>query len=309
MQNYNIFCIYANYLTKKVYILVYVKKKVYLCTLKFEIICRIMYKTIRHLLVLSVLSAMFVGCVTQKQMTYLSDANSEKAESINADFHPQSEMVIRPGDALTIFVSALDQEAVVPYNLPMVVYAKPGEVQPTTTPSMQYYIVDEAGDIEFPILGKLHIAGLRRNEVEDFVKKELEKQVINPMVHVNLINAKVSVMGEVTRPGQIPITNGRITLLDALAAAGDLTPYGRRDNVLVSREVDGKMQMVRLDLRSADIYKSPYFFLQQNDVVYVSPNKVRAVSSTNAGLWFSMVSTVASAATVIVTIVSVTQKK
>jgi polysaccharide export outer membrane protein len=97
-------------------------------------------------------------------------------------------------------------------------------------------------------------------------------------------------------------------LLDALAAAGDLTPYGRRDNVLVSREVDGKMQMVRLDLRSADIYKSPYFFLQQNDVVYVSPNKVRAVSSTNAGLWFSMVSTVASAATVIVTIVSVTQK-
>ncbi len=308
MQNYNIFCIYANYLTKKVYILVYVKKKVYLCTLKFEIICRIMYKTIRHLLVLSVLSAMFVGCVTQKQMTYLSDANSEKAESINADFHPQSEMVIRPGDALTIFVSALDQEAVVPYNLPMVVYAKPGEVQPTTTPSMQYYIVDEAGDIEFPILGKLHIAGLRRNEVEDFVKKELEKQVINPMVHVNLINAKVSVMGEVTRPGQIPITNGRITLLDALAAAGDLTPYGRRDNVLVSREVDGKMQMVRLDLRSADIYKSPYFFLQQNDVVYVSPNKVRAVSSTNAGLWFSMVSTVASAATVIVTIVSVTQK-
>ena len=308
MQNYNIFCIYANYLTKKVYILVYVKKKVYLCTLKFEIICRIMYKTIRHLLVLSVLSAMFVGCVTQKQMTYLSDANSEKAESINADFHPQSEMVIRPGDALTIFVSALDQEAVVPYNLPMVVYAKPGEVQPTTTPSMQYYIVDEAGDIEFPILGKLHIAGLRRNEVEDFVKKELEKQVINPMVHVNLINAKVSVIGEVTRPGQIPITNGRITLLDALAAAGDLTPYGRRDNVLVSREVDGKMQMVRLDLRSTDIYKSPYFFLQQNDVVYVSPNKVRAVSSTNAGLWFSMVSTVASAATVIVTIVSVTQK-
>ncbi len=308
MQNYNIFCIYANYLTKKVYILVYVKKKVYLCTLKFEIIRRVMYKTIRHLLVLSVLSAMFAGCVTQKQMTYLSDANSEKAESINADFHPQSEMVIRPGDALTIFVSALDQEAVVPYNLPMVVYAKPGEVQPTTTPSMQYYIVDEAGDIEFPILGKLHIAGLRRNEVEIFVKKELEKQVINPMVHVNLINAKVSVMGEVTRPGQIPITNGRITLLDALAAAGDLTPYGRRDNVLVSREVDGKMQMVRLDLRSADIYKSPYFFLQQNDVVYVSPNKVRAVSSTNAGLWFSMVSTVASAATVIVTIVSVTQK-
>ncbi|MBO6306739.1 MAG: polysaccharide biosynthesis/export family protein [Paludibacteraceae bacterium] len=267
-----------------------------------------MHKTIRHLLVLTLFPALLAGCVTQKQMTYMSDARAEKAEEINASFKPQSEMVIRSGDALTIFVSALDQEAVVPFNLPMVVYAKPGEEQPTTTPSMQYYIVDESGDIEFPVLGKLRVAGLRRNEVENLVKKELESQLVNPTVHVNLIGAKVSVMGEVARPGQIPITSGRVTVLDALAAAGDLTPYGRRDNVLVSREVDGKMQMARLDLRSADIYNSPYFFLQQNDVVYVSPNKVRAVSSTNAGLWFSMVSTVASAATVIVTIVSVTKK-
>ena len=267
-----------------------------------------MHKTISQLLLFGVLAVAVTGCVTQKQMTYLSDADAGKAEAVNADFHPQSEMVIRSGDALTIFVSALDQEAVVPYNPPMVVYAKPGEVQPTTTPSMQYYIVDEAGDIEFPVLGKLRVAGLRRNEVEAMMKKELERQVVNPMVHVNLIGAKVSVMGEVARPGQIPITSGRVTVLDALAAAGDLTPYGRRDNVLVSREVDGKMQMARLDLRSADIYNSPYFFLQQNDVVYVSPNKVRAVSSTNAGLWFSMVSTVASAATVIVTIVSVSKK-
>ena len=131
--------------------------------------------------------------------------------------------------------------------------------------------------------------------------------MVNPNVHVNLVNAKVSVLGEVNKPGQVPMTSGRITLLDALAAAGDMTPYGRRDNVLVTREVDGKIEIARLNLRSADIYTSPYYFLQQNDVVYVSPNKVRVVSSANASLWFSLVSTLASAATVIVTVINATK--
>ena len=101
------------------------------------------------------------------------------------------------------------------------------------------------------------------------------------------------------------MTTGRLTILEALAAAGDMTPFGKRDNVLVTREIDGKVEMARVDLRSADLVNSPYYYLQQNDVVYVSPNKVRAVSSANAGLWLSMVSTVASAATVIVTVVNV----
>lgn len=170
---------------------------------------------------------------------------------------------------------------------------------------MQYYTVDEAGNIDFPVLGALHVAGLKRTEVAQLIKEQLEKQVVNPLVQVALVNAHVSVLGEVNKPGQIPMTSGRITLLDALAAAGDMTPYGKRDNVLVTREVDGKIEMARVDLRSADLITSPYYYLQQNDMVYVSPNKVRAVSSANAGLWLSMVSTVASAATVIVTVVNV----
>ena len=100
-----------------------------------------------------------------------------------------------------------------------------------------------------------------------------------------------------------------VTFLDALAAAGDLTVYGRRDNVMITREVDGKLQIARLNLRDANLYTSPYYYLQQNDVIYVSPNKVRAISSANAGLWLSMVSTVASAATVIVTVVNVAGQK
>jgi polysaccharide export outer membrane protein len=164
-------------------------------------------------------------------------------------------------------------------------------------------MVDEAGDIELPVLGKVHVAGLKRPEVEAVIKQKLETQVVDPLVQVNLIGAKVSVMGEVARPGQVGMPKGRITILEALAAAGDLTPYGRRDNVLVTREVEGKLEMARVDLRSADLYTSPYYYLQQNDVIYVSPNSVRAINSTNAGLWLSVVSTALSAATVIVTVV------
>ena len=131
----------------------------------------------------------------------------------------------------------------------------------------------------------------------------MEKQVLNPSVQIRLVNAKVSVLGEVNRPGNVPMTGDRLTILEALAAAGDLTVYGKRDNVLVSREVNGKVEMQRLNLRSTELYKSPYYYLQQNDVIYVSPNKVRAIGSTNSGLWLSVVSTALSAATVIVTVV------
>ena len=245
------------------------------------------------------------GCVTQKQLTYMQGAGPQTADTLNSRFVPQTEAIIRGGDALTIYVSALDQEAVVPYNLPTVVYATPGSNQLQTTPSMQYYTVDEAGNIDFPVLGTIHVAGLKRTEVAQLIKEQLEKQVVNPLVQVSLVNAHVSVLGEVNKPGRVPMTGGRITLLDALAAAGDMTPYGKRDNVLVTREVEGKIEMARIDMRSADLITSPYYYLQQNDVVYVSPNKVRAISSANAGLWLSMVSTVASAATVIVTVVNV----
>ena len=248
---------------------------------------------------LGLVAMMSASCVTQKQMTYLRDAQPETADAVNASLQTQSEMVIRQGDALTIFVSALDKEAVTPYNLPTVVFSQPGVTQVQTTPTLQYYIVDEAGDVELPVLGK---------EAEQTIKTRLEAQVMNPLVKVNLVNAKVSVLGEVARPGQITMTSGRMTILDALAAAGDLTVYGKRDDVLVTRETDGKIEIARLNLRNADLYTSPYYYLQQNDVVYVSPNKVRAISSANAGLWLSMVSTVASAATVIVTVINASKK-
>ena len=266
-----------------------------------------MNKTIQHLLILGLVSLLSASCVTQKKMTYLRDASPEIADSINAKFEAQSETVIRSGDALTIVVSALDKEAVAPFNLYSYNQASPGSAQIQTTSTLQYYIVDEDGNVEMPILGKIPVAGLKRVEVEQAIREKLERQVMNPMVKVNLIGAKVSVLGEVKQPGYVSLGRGRLTILEALAAVGDLTPYGRRENVLITREVDGKLEMARLDLGDVNLYTSPYYYLQQNDVVYVSPNKVRVVNSANTGLWLSMVSTVASAATVIVTVVSVTQ--
>ena len=259
-------------------------------------------KTIKNI-VLILVAMIAAGCVTQKKMTYLRDVDASTAEAINAQFHAQSQTILRSGDAVTIFVSALDAEAVVPYNQPTAIYAQPGTNAVQTTPMLQYYIVDENGDVTMPVLGKVHIAGLTRVEAEEAVRQQLAQQVVNPTVQVRLINAKVSVLGEVNKPGQVPMTGDRLTLLEALAAAGDMTVYGRRDNVLVTREVNGQLELARIDLNGSDVFASPFYYLQQNDVVYVSPNKVRAVSSTNASLWISLVGTLASTAAVVVTIV------
>ena len=266
-----------------------------------------MKKSFQQILVMGLIALSAVSCVTKKNMTVMREAGPEMMDSINAKFQAKTETIIRSGDALTVVVSALDADAVVPYNLPTATFATPGQKELQTTASMQYYTVGEDGAIELPVLGKVQVAGLTRPEVEKKIQGLLEKQVLNPMVIVTLIDAKVTVMGEVGSPGPISMKNGRLTILEAIAAAGDLTPYGRRENVLVTREVDGKIEMARLDLRDVNILTSPYYYLQQNDIVYVSPNHVRVVQSTNVGLYLSMVSTIASAATVIVTVVSVSQ--
>ncbi len=262
-----------------------------------------MYKKLRQICALALVVMTAASCVTQKQMTYLRDADASQTQAINANFISQSETVLRSGDAITVFITALDQEAVTPYNLPTAVYATPGTDKVQATPTLQYYIIDANGDVTLPVMGAVHVAGLTSTAAAQAIREKLETQVVSPSVQVRLINAKVSVLGEVNRPGQIALTGERITILDALAAAGDMTVYGKRDNVLITREVNGQIELARVDVGSAALYSSPYYYLQQNDVVYVSPNKVRAISSANAGLWLSVVSTALSATTVIVTVV------
>lgn len=246
------------------------------------------------------------SCVSRKQLAYLRDVTSESVNEINKNMQTQPETRVKITDALVITVSALDPEAVLPYNLPNVAYATPTSENIPTTPSFQYYTVDANGDIDFPVLGKLHVVGMTQSEVIDMIKGRLQGQLNNPIVSMRFLNAKVTVLGEVKNPGSYPLNNGGMTLLEALGAAGDLTQYGRRDNILITRENNGKIEFARLNLQSKDIFTSPYFYLQQNDVVYIEPNQARTTSNQSLSLWLSLVGTLSSATTVVVSVLSAT---
>ncbi len=248
---------------------------------------------------------MFASCSSQKSMTYFRGVTAESADAINSQFKEAAEPRIVKGDQLLITVSALDQEAAAPFNLPALTYMSGTSTTLSTTPTLQYYVVDVSGNITFPVLGNLHVEGLKKSELITMMEDRLQKVLKDPVVTVRFLNYAVTVMGEVNRPGRYGSSNERMTILDALGAAGDLTPYGLRDNVLVTRETEGKLSFARLDLNSDSIFTSPYYYLQQNDVIYVSPNKVRAISSQNLSLYFSMISTLASTAAVVVSAINV----
>ena len=254
------------------------------------------------------LVALMSSCISNKQLIVFKTVTAETAEEINKTMQPQPEPRVKINDALIITVSALDPEAVVPYNLPTVSYESPTSSTVPTTSSFQYYTVDEEGYIDFPILGKLYVVGLKQSEVINLIEGKLQGQVTNPIVTMRFLNARVTILGEVKRPGTFALNNGRMTLLEALGVAGDLTQYANRSNVLITRENNGKVEFARLDLRSEEVFTSPYFYLQQNDVVYVEPNQARSTSNQSIGLWLSMVGTVASAATVVVSVLSMNKE-
>jgi polysaccharide export outer membrane protein len=251
--------------------------------------------------------AIMCSCVTRKQLAYFQPITAESAEEINKNMKPQPEPRVKINDALVITVSALDPEAVLPYNLPNVSYATPTSEYMPTHQTYQYYTVDAHGDIMFPVLGKLHVVGMTQSEVIELIQKRLEGQVINPIVSMRFLNAKVTVLGEVKRPGSYLLNNGGMTLLEALGAAGDMTQFGNRSNVLITRENNGKLEFARLNLCSDEVFTSPYFYLQQNDVIVVEPNQARTTNNQSIGLWLSMVGTVSSAVTVVVSVVSATK--
>ena len=171
----------------------------------------------------------------------------------------------------------------------------------TPTPT-QSYLVDINGNITFPVLGDIKLAGKTKSEAINYLKERLEPFLKDPIITIKFLNYKITVIGEVARPGQYTINNERVTVLDALGLAGDMTPYGKRNTVLITRENNGKLEFARLNLNSDELFTSPYYFLQQNDVVYVEPNSVRAIASQNISLYLSMITTLGSLATVILTI-------
>ena len=213
---------------------------------------------------------------------------------------------IQPDDELIITITSTLPEATAMYNLPLGNPSLKGNINATQSPRIQTHIVDRNGMIQLPVLGEIQAAGLSTKELEAVIKNRVSEQVKDPFVRVEMINFTVNVMGEVRAPQRIVVGKERFSVLDALAAAGDLTEYGKRDNVLVIRTENGKSTYHRLNLTDGSIYASPYFYLQQNDVVYVEPNDIKIDNSKYnqfSAFKLSQLSTIVSLASVVASLV------
>ena len=249
-------------------------------------------KKISFLLV-ALTAVLFSSCGNYKHVAYFQ--NSDEVSLAQSQYLFDAK--IMPKDVLNITVSASNDEAAAPFNLTIATPYTLGQRSSYSQAMLQSYIVDNAGYIDFPIVGKLHLAGLTKNEAEQLIHDQVKPYMAaaeNPIVTVRMINYKISVLGEVARPGMFTVANEKITILEALAQAGDLTIYGVRDRVKLIRETNtGEKEIHVLNLNDANIINSPYFYLQQNDVVYVEPNKVKAQNSSVGSmttLWFSATS-------------------
>jgi polysaccharide biosynthesis/export protein len=231
---------------------------------------------IKKILILLLFFSMF-SCASNKDIHYFQDISSLSQEVKN--YEPK----IKPDDLLMIFVSAPDPEVAAPFNMGI------ASIQGMSTgmaldmasgqQRFQTYLVNNEGFVDFPVLGRLKFGGLTKKDVHDLLKSEISKYVSNPIVNIRIINFKVSVIGEVARPGSFNIVTERVTLLEAISQAGDLTIYGNRKNIVVIREINGVKTYTTVDITSVDFINSEFYYLNQNDVIYVYPNNTRVNAS------------------------------
>ena len=246
------------------------------------------------------------SCASQKRVIYLQDAQADEQIKIAQDY----QIRIKPLDRLTVVVNSRDPELAAPFNTSTSFNSLTGTPLSTyssNATSLQIRTVDEDGNLDMPIIGPIQCKGKTRSELAQAIaEKIIDGGYINdPTVNVQFADMKISVIGEVARPGFYDVTRDKVSIFDALAMAGDMTVYGVRSEVAVTREVDGVRTIEYLDLTSTDIFNSPAFYLQQNDVVYVKPNKYKAQTgeiSQNRNFYLSLVGTAISVATLIVTL-------
>ena len=256
---------------------------------------------------LLLLPFLLTACQSYKKVPYF-----QNVEVVN-EVEQQEKLYdakIMPKDLLTIVVSCTNPELAIPFNLTVASnagIAVSTSSYVTTQPVLQPYLVDNEGNINFPVLGELKLGGLTKREAEQLIIDKLKPYMKEtPIVTVRMVNYKISVIGEVMRPGTFTISNEKVNLLEALAMAGDMTVYGLRDNVkLIREDANGIQQIVTLDLNKAETILSPYYWLQQNDIVYVTPNKAKARNSdvgNSTSLWFSATSILVSIVSLLVNI-------
>lgn len=261
----------------------------------------------KKVLIFALLSLAFASCGSVKNIAYLK--NSEEIDFSRSNFLYDAR--IMPKDILTITVNTVNPEASEPFNLIVSTALNTSVANRNigTSRALQTYLVDNKGCIEFPVLGTLEVGGLTKSMCEKMIHDKIKpylNETENPVVTVRMSNYKISVLGEVNRPGMFNVSNEKITILEALAQAGDLSIYGVRDRVkLIREDANGRKEIHTLNLNDADIINSPYYYLQQNDVVYVEPNKVKARNSSvgnTTHLWFTGTSVLVSIATLLYTI-------
>lgn len=267
-------------------------------------------KFLKTNLFLFALLLMLSSCDMSKRITYFQDIQDQRTTYINEQ--PAPEIRLRPEDKISIIVNTKVPELTALFNLPYTARVLGSQTEQISSNSQgtSGYIIKADGTIDFPVLGLVQAAGKTRDELAAHIKSELINRnlVTDPVVTVEFVNLKFSVMGEVRSPGSYPITRDHITLLDALSMAGDLTIDGKRDNVMVLRpNASGKITAYTVDMLSFnDVEHSPAYYIHQNDYIYVEPNKKRANQSTvnantveSASFWISVISLLASLATTI----------
>lgn len=207
------------------------------------------------------------SCVSKKKIIYLQGQQNQSSNQVNY------EPLIQNDDLLSITISSVEPELAAPFNLDQLQSgsgsSSGSNVNKTT------YLVDSAGEIDFPVLGKMKVAGLTKALLKQQIKERLALYLTEPIINIRIVNFKISVLGEVNKPGSYTLTGDRITLLEVIANAGDLTLFGKRDNILIVRDYLGTKTYNRVDITKADFVNSPFYYLDQNDVVYVEPRKAR----------------------------------
>lgn len=243
---------------------------------------------------------LFASCSAKRNLTYFGDLpqdTSFKSAIVNS-YEPK----IQEGDILSITVSSLDAASNAMFNTGTIQsgMTKVTDVGASSNLGKEGYLIGGDGNVNFPIIGQVQLKGLTLTQAHEKMQSELIKYVKEPIVNIRYLNFKITVIGEVQKPTTFTISNDRINVLEALGMAGDMTVYGKRENVLVIREENGERNMVRLDFNSKEVFSSPYFYLKQNDIVYVEPSHLRDPSGERTLRIISTVATVITAASLLI---------
>jgi len=230
-------------------------------------------------IVMVFMSSVFCGCLSQKKLVYFQ----QKTDTVTAvPFDTNFIAIIHPNDILNIFVTSINEEASKYFNFS----DRPDNIGVNpSTPTANGYIVDAGGYIHLPLIGAVKVSGLTTREANDTVTKKLGKYIETPSVKLNIQNFRVTILGEVTKPGMYYISSEKMAITDAIALAGDLTIYGKRENVMVIREVAGKKTFANIDLTSRDVFSSPYYNMHSNDIIYVEALKSKKFQAEN---WYKI---------------------